>query len=236
MLYVKLADTVFAIKLRFRVNRKRFTEWKTCRNPNAIPIRLTDEELAAEADGAKKPIPYHEFLGLQRKISHLLLEKDTVLMHASVIDVDGKGYAFTAPSGTGKTTQTQLWIKKFGTRAQVVNGDKPFVRFADGQIYAYGTPWRGKEGLGGNLKTPLKAICFLEQAETNEIRKMESKEVLPRLMKQLLIPMETGKREHFLDLTEQMLKQIDWYLMRCNLDEKTAEMAYREMSKNHAED
>ena len=236
MLYVKLADTVFALKLRFRPNRNRFRDWKTRRDRSAIPVMLTDEELAAEAGADQKPIAYNEFLGLQRKISHLLLEKDTVLMHASVIDVDGKGYAFTAPSGTGKTTQTQLWVKKFGPRAQVVNGDKPFVRFADGQIIAYGTPWRGKEGLGGNLKTPLKAICFLEQAEQNEIRRMESKEVLPRLMKQLLIPTEIGQREHFLDLTEQMLTRIDWYLMRCNLDEETAEMAYKEMSKPHAED
>ena len=33
----------------------------------------------------------------------------TMLMHASVIRCDGKGYLMTAPSGTGKSTHTRLW-------------------------------------------------------------------------------------------------------------------------------
>lgn len=36
---------------------------------------------------------------------------DTVLMHASVIKKDGKGYLFQGKSGTGKSTHSGLWLK-----------------------------------------------------------------------------------------------------------------------------
>ena len=57
-----------------------------------------------------------------------MLEHEVFIMHASVIEVDGEGYGFLAHSGTGKTTQTRLWLEHFGPRARVINGDKPLVR------------------------------------------------------------------------------------------------------------
>ena len=37
--------------------------------------------------------------------------KDTALIHASLVRQNGKGYAFTAKSGTGKSTHVGLWLK-----------------------------------------------------------------------------------------------------------------------------
>lgn len=67
---------------------------------------------------------YLETLALYRKIVERLLEWDTLLFHGSCISVDSKAYLFTAKSGTGKSTHTQLWKKRFGERAVFINDDK----------------------------------------------------------------------------------------------------------------
>ena len=67
---------------------------------------------------------YLETLALYRKIVERLLEWDTLLFHGSCISVDSKAYLFTAKSGTGKSTHTQLWKKWFGERAVFINDDK----------------------------------------------------------------------------------------------------------------
>ena len=98
---------------------------------------------------------------------------DAFLLHAAVIEVDGLAYAFAAPSGTGKTTHIALWKKFFGDRANIINGDKPIIRFENGTPYIYGTPWCGKEGYNINTKAPLAALCFIERSPENTIHLFE---------------------------------------------------------------
>ena len=38
-----------------------------------------------------------------------LLQRSAVILHASYIDWDGSAILFTGPSGTGKSTQAELW-------------------------------------------------------------------------------------------------------------------------------
>ena len=47
------------------------------------------------------------------------------MLHSSAVVADGKAYLFTADSGTGKSTHTQLWPRMFGDRAYILNDDKP---------------------------------------------------------------------------------------------------------------
>ena len=50
-----------------------------------------------------------------------------MLMHASVIRHQGKGYLMTAPSGTGKSTHTRLWYDNI-PGCDLMNDDNPVVR------------------------------------------------------------------------------------------------------------
>lgn len=54
-----------------------------------------------------------------------LLKFRGILLHSSCVVVDGAAYAFSADSGTGKSTHTALWLKHFGNRAYMLNDDKP---------------------------------------------------------------------------------------------------------------
>ena len=113
---------------------------------------------------------YLETVCSYRQAANRLLERNVFVMHASVVALDGEAYAFLAPSGVGKTTQTRLWQQYFGRRLQVINGDKPLIAMeCQGQsiqFRAYGTPWRGKEGMGCKASAPLKALFFLRRGDT----------------------------------------------------------------------
>ncbi len=96
---------------------------------------------------------------------HLICDAGGFLLHASWIDIGGKGILFTGPSGIGKSTQAALWCQHRG--AQLLNGDRAAV-FGD---HARGIPFRGSSGVGLNRKTPLAAIVYLSQAtETTLVR------------------------------------------------------------------
>ena len=145
---------------------------------------------------------------------------------------DGMAYAFAAPSGTGKTTHTRLWLQQFGSRAQVINGDKPVYRFLDQRLYACGTPWQGKEQMGNNLICPVQAICFLEQSPNNEIRPLQPAEINSRIFRQILIPKEEQDFDRFWPLLERLVTSVNFYLLKCNREPEAAQLAYQTMRRN----
>ncbi|MBO7111757.1 MAG: hypothetical protein J6W18_07395 [Bacteroidaceae bacterium] len=93
----------------------------------------------------------------------------TVLFHAAVVSLDGRGYMFLGKSGTGKSTHARLWLENIpGT--ELMNDDNPAVRVkADGTAVVYGTPWSGKTPCYRNVSAPLGGIVLLNQAPYNKI-------------------------------------------------------------------
>ena len=146
MFCIKLAGIPIGIDNRYAYVRRLCAGYETAGRP-AFTVRASEREIRAEQGGRTGPSRgYCESLCLYRQICRRLPFYDAFLMHASVVAVDGEAYAFAAPSGTGKTTHTRLWLQQFGSRAQVVNGDKPVFRFMDGALYARSEERRvGKE-------------------------------------------------------------------------------------------
>ena len=79
---------------------------------------------------------------------------DRMLLHAAILQYEGRAYAFLGRSGTGKSTHTGLWLK-YLDGSKIVNGDKPILSIGEKDVIAYGTPWMGKEGRGENTQAPL---------------------------------------------------------------------------------
>lgn len=109
-------------------------------------------------------------------------------MHGVVADVSGTGVAFLAESGVGKTTHSNLWQQLLGDKMIIINGDKPLVRIINDKVFAYGTPWAGKEGIHRNTKTQLKKICFIERADKNECIPISRDGALDKLLKYVYKP------------------------------------------------
>ena len=102
---------------------------------------------------------------------HLIVRNRGVLLHASFIRMGGSAILFTAPSGTGKSTQADLWCKY--RNAELINGDRAAVMVRDDGIYACGIPFAGSSGVAKAAKLPLRAIVYLAQAPENRIEALK---------------------------------------------------------------
>lgn len=174
---------------------------------------------------------YLESLSIYREIARKILDYDAILMHAAVVEKDGIAYAFSAPSGTGKSTHTSLWLKAFGDSARIINGDKPLIRMIDGTLYIYGTPWCGKEGININTKSPLKAICFISQAKENKIFEIDKKRAVSKIFTQLLLPETESQSEKFFEMLNVIFDKVKFYSLGCNMDIEAALVAYEGMKQ-----
>lgn len=195
-------------------------------------IRAEEEEIFAEINAVEHEVApaYAEAVCVYRKICRQLPERfGAFLMHCAVIEYEGEGYAFAAHSGTGKTTHIGLWQKHFGEGVRVINGDKPILRFIDDRLYAFGTPWCGKEGLHTNTSVPLKAICFIERSSVNTIRPMAAQEAIGKIFHQILTPDDLQTVNALFPLLDRMLREVPCYLLGCNISEEAARVAYQGM-------
>lgn len=175
---------------------------------------------------------YLESISVYRQIARKILEYDGIILHAAVISVDGKAYAFSAPSGTGKSTHIKLWKKAFGDKVKIINGDKPLLRLIDGSLYAYGTPWCGKEGYNSNTKAELYSICFVSRAKENSIKAIDPNNALPKIFSQLLMPDNESQTDMFFKMLNVIFDKVRFYSLGCNMDIEAAHVAYEGMNNN----
>ena len=176
---------------------------------------------------------YLENTCIYRNICKGMIDFDAMLIHSAAVAVDGTGYLFTALSGTGKTTHVNLWLKKFGEKAVIINGDKPIIRAGKDGFRVYGTPWCGKEGVNTNIDVPIAGICILKRGTENTIRRVTKTEALVQIMNQTVRPKEMGKMNRLLDLLEKLLEEVAVYELFCNMDISAADVSYNGMSKKY---
>ena len=177
------------------------------------------------------PDPYLERTAIQRKIAEQLFDRDALVVHGSVVAVDGQGYLFTAKSGTGKSTHTRFWRETFGDRAVMVNDDKPFLHITEDTVTVYGSPWSGKHGLDTNIAVPLKAICILQRGVENCIQRIEPKDALMMLLQQSNRPLDRQQLGKYMELVDRLARNTALWKMQCNLDPRAAVVAHEAMSK-----
>ena len=159
-----------------------------------------------------------------------LLKHDGMMLHSSCVVVDGRAYLFTAHSGTGKSTHTNLWLKQFGDRAFILNDDKPALRFEDGVWYAYGTPWSGKYDINRNARVPVAGIALVTRSQTNEIEPFGGMEAIAALMEQVMRPKTGEYRALVLEIMDKLMSKVPIWKLKCNMDPEAAIVSYEAMS------
>jgi hypothetical protein len=151
-------------------------------------------------------------------------------IHASVVECYGKGLIFTAPSGTGKSTQANLWVTHKG--AKVINGDRALIKIDKGSPYVFGIPWSGSQRIYLNQKVPLCAIIIIEQAKENKIRQISSSDALVRILPRCFLPyVDKVLLEEALGNLERIIGCIPIYLFGCKPDEAAVELVYQTVMK-----
>ena len=233
MVKVKLADIPVCFENRYPDLEVLCYGYET-EEAAVITLSVTPEEIEQERSSQTHEFTdgYLETVCLYRKLALEMLHHDVFVMHASVIEVDGKGYAFLAHSGTGKTTQTRLWLEHFGNRARVINGDKPLIRLdADGSFIAYGTPWCGKEGMGCNASVPLKSLFLLERSTVPACEEATQEYSIDRLFHQLLMPERADQMVQLLDMVDKLVQTVPCYRLQCDMTELSVLAAYNAVNE-----
>ena len=142
-----------------------------------------------------------------------------LVLHASLVEYEGRAVAFTASSGTGKSTQADLWHEHLD--AEIMNGDRAFVRRFDDEWRAYGSPWAGSSPYIKNVKAPLAGIVVLKQAPENRIRRLDAAEVMTYLYNNVRYPFwDEEATAASLETLDALIREIPIFLLECRPDEE----------------
>lgn len=157
----------------------------------------------------------------------------TVLIHASVVQRDGAGYAFLGKSGTGKSTHSRLWMDCL-EGFDLLNDDNPAMQLGtDGQVRIFGTPWSGKTPCYRNMGVGLKGIVRLQQGRDNVFRRLKGKEALIQVL-----PSCTALRwnedlyGHMVSIVANIVQGIPVGLLSCRPDPEAALICYENIVNN----
>ena len=171
-----------------------------------------------------------EYIFLGQLFYRYILQHDGILLHSSCVVKDNKAYLFSAPSGTGKSTHTTLWLEKFPD-AYILNDDKPAIIYKDNTLYAAGTPFSGKHDISRNLLVPIQGICFLERSETNWIKEIDKKQAIFEILNQTeRVPYEEDMNL-ILHHISNIVSNIIVHKMGCNISKEAVFTSYNKMSK-----
>lgn len=148
--------------------------------------------------------------------TEIMRKEKMAVIHASAISYNNQAILFSAPSGTGKSTQAELWIKNI-ENSIYINDDKPVLSIEKEKIIVWGNPWSGKTINNNNLRIPLKAIVYLEQSKTNEVIFLNDFEKVKYTMMNLGISSKIEDNEFIIAFCNELLSRANVYLFRCNM-------------------
>lgn len=158
----------------------------------------------------------------------IIAKHNGVVLHASAVLKNEKMILFTAPCGTGKSTQADLWEKY--ADAEIVNGDKALVSLKDGTIFAGGIPFSGSSNICKNISAPLAAVVCLGQAKENLIRKISVSEALVALLQGNYRSGITNESSHkTIDILEKLCSTVPVYRLDCLPDKTAVECLEKEL-------
>ena len=141
-------------------------------------------------------------------------------LHSSLVRRrEGGAILFTAPSGTGKSTQAGLWEQFAG--AETLNGDRSMLRRIDGVWTAFGSPFAGTSGIYRNESAPVRALVVLRQAPENTIRRLSAAEAFRAIYSESVLPRwHHDAHQRVISLVTEIVSEVPVYLLACTPDER----------------
>ena len=221
--WVYIADT-------FKVSKKGSNEYRFFYSTDSTPYAVLQDY------GIKKTLvlrcSYDKLPGFTL-LNHLGLEKTMsehgrLLLHASFIETEQGAVLFSAPSGTGKSTQAELWRQY--RDATIVNGDRAGIWHGEEGWMAGGVPWCGTSGISLNRVMPLRTVVILRQNSENRIEKPLFSACLKSLMEQTTI--NPWNKEMYLRAQNELIdlcQNVPVYCLHCRPDEEAVDVLSREL-------
>lgn len=155
-------------------------------------------------------------------LSHVFANRQAITVHSSGVIFDGKGFLFVGHSEAGKSTMTKL----LNGQAEILNDERLVVRKWPEGFRIHGSWSHGEVPIVSPSSAPLKAICFLQQAETNAAEPISQKtEILRRLVPCLIKPLETAEWwDKVLQTVEDITNEVPCYRLEFDKSGKVVEV------------
>ena len=170
-----------------------------------------------------------EYLLTQYAINYLVCNNtDSILFHSSTIYYNNIGIAFSAKSGTGKSTHRRLWEKY--SDSKVINDDKNFITLKNDKLYISPNPWCGKHFKENNINSTLNAIVFLYQSKENEIKEISKAKAFKLLLGQILPPNDNNK-DKWNNIVDKIL-ELPIYYYGCNMEYEAFKLINERIDKD----
>ncbi len=227
---LKVADLIIEFEPKYNMMKNRIVQYiyEGAEEPDII-INLSEQfYLDKQKENPHLSLEECETIFTASYFYTEIVKFNGVMLHASAVQYDGFAYLFSADSGTGKSTHTHLWLKKFPS-AEILNDDKPAIRYIDGKFYAYGTPWSGKFDESINTKTEIAGITFLSRGENNEIEQVSGENAMLDFMNQTVRPLRKECMILFMETLDKILTGIPVYRLKCNMSLEAVETSYNAM-------
>ncbi len=153
-----------------------------------------------------------------------------MILHSSFVRWKGQGILFTAPSGTGKSTQADLWERY--EQAEILNGDRTALRYVQNHWRAYGLPYAGSSGIYRNESCPIAAVVVLSQSKENMLQRLNERTAFRHIYSQLTLhPWDSSFMERTLADLDFLLKTIPVYHLSCRPDQEAVELLKQELER-----
>lgn len=152
-----------------------------------------------------------------RLLSAWLASLGDVMLHASGVLVDGRGYCFVGESGAGKSTLAASLVKS--TSATVLGEDQIVLRYLDGRFWMYGTPWHVQEEMCSSEKVTLEKLFFINRDGSNGIHNISGMDGVKRLLQTAFIPYHLQEYiPRILDRLVLLADQVPFYSISYQLN------------------
>ena len=109
-----------------------------------------------------------------------------LILHASGVVANGKGYCFSGPAGIGKSTLAAALQKNHGVT--ILGEDQVILRYLDGLFWIFGTPWHENPAMCSPLGMPLEKLFFLERNADLVIEPLTAVDSVARMLQNAFIP------------------------------------------------
>ena len=156
----------------------------------------------------------------QIHLETLLLHNNALILHSASIDYNNNALLFCAPSGTGKTTQTDLW-HQYKNNVKDINGDRTLIQLFHNEWYACGFPIYGSSVRCNQTAVPIRAIILLKQSNHNSLRQLNDKEKFLFLYKEITqLPSNQTDVLLTMNLIEKLLHDVDIIELNCTISKE----------------
>jgi len=209
LIWLKFADGSFG-GYRTLINSDYiifFARWN--KDATEVTLKMAD---VTHVGGCGMDLREFSYIG---ELLHILLPfHNRLILHSSAIALDNHGVAFSAPSGTGKSTHTEGWRRIFND-CVAINDDTPIIYNNGNGFRIYGSPWSGKTEINANISAPLDAIVCLYQDSKNHIEQVPPRISLAILLNEVKYTPLSEHSNLKLSILSDILTSTNVYKLGC---------------------